>query len=93
MGISWASILEGSRLHLHLRAGASVAGFIADFYCHKAELVIELDGGIHGAQKEDDAKRDKALKELGLRVVRIKNEDIMKRLPQVVAKVQELISN
>ena len=39
-----------------------------DFYCHKAELVIEVDGDIHDLQQEEDARRDKVLREMGLRV-------------------------
>ena len=41
------------------------AGFIVDFYCHKAGLMIELDGSVHDGQIEADAQRDKVLKEMG----------------------------
>jgi very-short-patch-repair endonuclease len=51
-------------------AGKIVAGFIIDFYCHKAGLVIEVDGDIHDLQQEEDARREKVLGELGLRIVR-----------------------
>jgi very-short-patch-repair endonuclease len=57
----------GSKSHLHLRAGASVQGFIVDFYCHKSALVVEVDGDIHDLKQEEDARREKALNELGLR--------------------------
>lgn len=33
-------------------------GFIVDFYCHKASMVIEVDGDIHDLQKEEDALRE-----------------------------------
>ena len=91
MGTSWESILGGSRSHLHLRAGASVAGFIVDFYCHKAALVIEVDGDIHDLQQEEDARREKVLSEMGLRVVRFGNEEVMKSVSAVVGKVREII--
>jgi very-short-patch-repair endonuclease len=64
--------LRGNKLGVHFRRQQVIAGFIADFYCHKAGLVIELDGGIHEEQEEDDARRDKAFTDLGLRVVRIR---------------------
>ncbi len=40
--------------------------FIADFYCHKAKLVIELDGNIHDLEeiKENDARRQRIIEEL-----------------------------
>jgi len=61
-----------------LRAGASVAGFIVDFYCHKAGLVIEVDGDIHDLQQEEDARREKALREMGLRIVRFRYDEVMR---------------
>lgn len=71
----------------HLRTGASVAGFIVDFYCHKAALVIEVDGGIHNKQKKEDAEREQVLIELGLRIVRFRNEEVMKDLAGVLTKI------
>ena len=50
--------------------------FIADFYCHEQKLVIELDGKIHEKQKAYDTERDFTLTSLGLRTLRIKNEEV-----------------
>ena len=50
--------------------------FIADFYCNEKKLVIELDGKIHDEQKEYDRDRNFIVKSLGLKTVRIKNEEI-----------------
>ena len=71
-----------------------IAGFIVDFYCYKAGLVIELDGSIHeeDQQKEIDTDRDKALAELGLRTVRFRNEEVLMDLSQAVRRIRELIS-
>jgi len=44
-----------------------IAGFIVDFYCHKAGLVVEVDGDVHDLQQEEDARREKVLREMGLR--------------------------
>jgi very-short-patch-repair endonuclease len=86
--------LRGNKLGVHFRRQQVIAGFIVDFYCHKADLVIELDGSVHeGAeQKEDDAERDKVLSEMGLRVVRFVNEDVVRNLHEVVERSRELIS-
>lgn len=40
---------------------------VVDFYCHKAGLVVEVDGDVHDLQKEEDARREKVLSEMGLR--------------------------
>jgi very-short-patch-repair endonuclease len=50
--------------------------FIADFYCAEKSLVIELDGKVHVNQKEYDEQRDFILKQKGLKVLRIRNEEL-----------------
>ncbi len=56
----------------------AVGNFIVDFYCAKAGLVVELDGGGHYTTKqaEKDELRTKELESMKLRVVRICNLDI-----------------
>ena len=63
--------------------------YIADFYCAAAKLVIEVDGGYHDnqEQKEDDALRDKICSQLGLTVLRFKNEEILEKLHDVLKKI------
>ena len=50
--------------------------FVADFYRAEKKLVIELDGKIHDFQIEYDKNRDLILKNLGLKVVRFRNEEL-----------------
>ncbi|MBN2116223.1 MAG: endonuclease domain-containing protein [Anaerolineales bacterium] len=85
--------LRGNKLGVHFRRQRVIAGFIVDFYCHQAELVIEVDGCIHEEemQRENDVLQDKTLSELGLRVVRVSNKDVLKNLKQVIKRIQELI--
>ena len=56
----------------------TIGNYIADFYCAKAKLVIELDGWQHYEEegKEKDLKRDSYLAELGLKVLRYSNYDV-----------------
>lgn len=55
-----------------------IGAYIVDFYCAKASLAVELDGGGHfeAAQAEKDADRTKALQAMGLEVLRIPNLEI-----------------
>ena len=50
--------------------------FVADFYCAEEKLIVEVDGEIHDAQACQDAMRDEVLRNLGYRVLRIRNEDV-----------------
>ncbi|MDO8753345.1 MAG: DUF559 domain-containing protein [Anaerolineales bacterium] len=62
-----------------------------DFYCHKAALVVEVDGDIHDLQQEEDARREKILSELGLRIVRFGNEEVVKDLSAVVGNISAMV--
>jgi len=86
--------LRGNKLGVHFRRQQIIAGFIVDFYCHRAGLVIELDGDIREEeiQQESDVMRDKALTELGLLTVRFRNEEVLRDLSQVIGRIRELIS-
>ena len=50
--------------------------FIPDFYCAEKKVVIELDGKIHDFQKDEDEFRENILKDQGLRILRIRNEEL-----------------
>ena len=62
--------------------------FIADFYCHEAKLVIEIDGPIHDFQEEKDEIKDLVLKEKGLTIYRYKNREIEHELATVLNALQ-----
>ena len=52
--------------------------YIVDFYCSQKRLIVELDGGIHLHRKELDSGRQNRLEEMGYKVIRFKNEEILK---------------
>jgi very-short-patch-repair endonuclease len=74
-----------SALRAHRLNGASfrrqtpVGRYVADFVCHAAKLVIEIDGGQHfeSEQMKRDAKRNSFLASKGFRVLRFNNRDVM----------------
>jgi very-short-patch-repair endonuclease len=64
--------------------------FIPDFYCAEKKLIVELDGKIHEFQKEYDNNRDNILQELGLKILRIKNEE-MQDVSKVLNKIKSML--
>jgi very-short-patch-repair endonuclease len=72
-------------LRAHRLNGASfrrqtpIGPFIVDFVCHKAKLIIEIDGGQHfeAAHAARDARREAFLKTKGYRVLRFNNHEVM----------------
>ncbi len=82
--------LRANRLNgLHFRRQQIIDGFIADFYCHAARLVIEVDGEIHQQQAEYDAERDRILSARGLGLLRIKNEEVTQNLSSVLQRISQ----
>jgi len=74
--------LRASRLGgLHFRRQQIIDGFIADFYCHSARLVVEVDGAIHLTNADYDRERDQILGARNLRILRLTNNQILQDLP------------
>jgi len=63
--------------------------FIADFYCHKAKLVTEIDGSIHEIEdlRLRDIGREHEFEKFGLTTIRFKNEDVIDDINMVINKI------
>ncbi|MDF1548138.1 MAG: endonuclease domain-containing protein [Bacteroidales bacterium] len=64
--------------------------FIPDFYCAEKKLIIELDGKIHDFQKDYDQNREAILTDLGMKVIRFKNEDL-ENMKLVIKRIKEYL--
>ncbi len=73
----------------------AIGNYIADFYCAKARLIIELDGGEHYTmqQMEKDNIRTKELEEMNLTVLRICNLDIDRNFRGVCEFIDLAVKN
>jgi very-short-patch-repair endonuclease len=71
-----------------------LAGFIVDFYCIKHRLAVELDGGQHNdmPNKTYDEKRTAKLRELGVKVIRFWDPDVLKHPGSVAAEILRHLS-
>lgn len=65
--ILWQEV-RAKKLGVRFRRQQVIQGFIVDFYCHQAGLVVEVDGDVHDLQKDEDERREKVLTEMELRV-------------------------
>ena len=63
-------------------------GYIADYYACAAKLIVEVDGGWHSKRAQRDARRDRALRVAGYRVLRVAAEHVLHSLPSVLARVR-----
>lgn len=69
----WAWIRGGRLDGRKWRRQHPILGYIADFYTCKEMIVLEVDGSVHDKRQRYDAHRDAAMRERGIRVVRVKN--------------------
>jgi very-short-patch-repair endonuclease len=84
--------LRANKLGVHFRRQQVIQGFIVDFYCHRAGLVVEVDGDVHDLQKEEDEQREKVLSALGLMIVRFRNDEVVKDVSAAVGKIKNRVS-
>ena len=71
----------------------TIGKYIVDFYCPKANLVIELDGGQHYSEagKEKDRTRDEALIEMGIKVLRFSDRDVFENIGGVMERIRSCL--
>lgn len=80
--------LRANRLRgFQFRRQQVIDGFIVDFYCHAAGLVVEVDGEVHQGQAEYDTERDRVLAARGLNILRVRNEDVQQNLVDVLDRI------
>jgi very-short-patch-repair endonuclease len=67
--------------------------YIVDFYCPKARLVIEVDGGHHFTEvgKGNDQLRDEYMKSLELMVLRVSNSEVTGNTDNVVERIRKIL--
>jgi very-short-patch-repair endonuclease len=85
----WSALRGRNLSGLKFRRQHPIAPYIADFYCHAAKLVIELDGRSHDHRSEFDEQRSTFLGELGLMTLRIGNDDVLSNLDGVLEFIAE----
>jgi very-short-patch-repair endonuclease len=80
--------LRGRRFHrAKFRRQYPIGPFIVDFCCPSEALVVELDGGQHDAARRADASRTAYLNDLGYRVLRFWNSDVLSNEDGVFTRI------
>ncbi|MBO6881326.1 DUF559 domain-containing protein [Winogradskyella sp.] len=92
--ILWES-LRGKKLDVKFRRQHIIDEFIVDFVNIEKKLVVEVDGGYHNTkeQQEIDEIRTLILKDLGFKVIRFKNEEVIGDIDSVLNKIQTTLKS
>jgi len=85
----WRALRLLKPLGLHFRRQVPIGRYVADFACHRAKIVVELDGTQHGEPDaiRQDAERTAFLNGRGYRVLRFWNGDVLAGCDDVVDAV------
>lgn len=83
--------LRGDQLGVDFRRQHIISDYIVDFACLDRMLIVEVDGAYHAErdQAEDDEVRTEHLEQLGFRVIRFNNEDVLYNLEGVLDKIRD----
>ena len=92
--ILWKRLRKRQLNGHHFRRQHPIVRFIVDFYCAEAKLVVEVDGSVHGQPGHDeyDAERQEFLEELGLRVLRFSNVEVVTETDEVLNAIVEALN-
>ena len=82
-----------SKHEIRFQRQKAIGDFIADFYCHKAKLIIEIDGSQHSTNvgKIKDEIRTEKLEKLDLTVIRFTNHQIDTKFRSVCNYIDEIV--
>ena len=92
--ILWTRLSKNQLNGLRFKRQHPIGKYIADFYCHKHKLVIEIDGLYHNDnnQKEKDATRDQTMQDKGLNILRFTNDEVRQSVDTVISKIEDYLA-
>jgi very-short-patch-repair endonuclease len=93
--VLWQELRAGRLDGLRFRRQQIIGGYIVDFYCHSASLIVEVDGPIHDTadMRDHDAIRTESLTLRDLRVLRVTNADVLHNLDDVLQRIKTAANN
>lgn len=92
--VLWEHVRRKQLHRLQFYRQKPLLGFIVDFYCPAAKLVIEIDGIHHGDPEflVRDEIRDRELLAIGIHVLRFSNQQVLECLPTVLADIERVLN-
>ena len=89
----WAYLKDKKMLGYSFNRQKPINNFIADFFCNKLKLVIELDGYSHEFEEtyDKDLNKDNKLTEIGLHVIRFDDREVMNDIENVLRTIEQYI--
>ena len=89
----WSKLRNRQLCGFKFRRQHQFGNYIADFYCHEAQLVVECDGSIHETNEswQHDQTRDAYMVGQGLRVLRFTNQEVLNNTDAVLKEIAKFL--
>jgi very-short-patch-repair endonuclease len=87
--VLWEALRRRRLNGLRFRCQHPAGPFVLDFCCPAHKLVVEVDGGVHDSQLEQDGYRTAHLEAYGYRVLRFRNEEVLTNLALVLERIAQ----
>lgn len=85
----WLTIRNRQLGGFKFRRQVSFGPYVADFVCHEAKLIFEIDGGQHATNQEPENRRTRFLEDQGYRVIRFWNNEVFENLEGVLERLKK----
>ena|SRR2546423_14973492 len=94
-GLLWQFLRNRQLLEFKFRRQHQFGDYVADFYCHEAQLVIECDGSVHESNQQwyHDQDRDAYMISQGLRVLRFTNDRVLDDTEGVLEEIAKYLAS
>ena len=89
--IFWVQVTKGRFHNIDFDRQRVIGHYIVDFYVHKLQLIIEIDGDSHKGKERYDTQREADLTALGLAIYRIDAADVKYRIKTTMFKLEQFI--
>lgn len=86
-GLLWSLLRSKQLCGLKFRRQHPIGPFFADFACQSHHVVVELDGEYHDHIQANDLRRERILRNLGWRVIRFADDDVLKNAEAVARSI------
>jgi very-short-patch-repair endonuclease len=85
--VLWERLRNRKLAGYRFRRQHPIDRFVVDFCCPSVRLVVEVDGGIHDTLRDADEARERLLNELGFKVLRFTNDQVLQRTDWVLEQI------
>ena len=88
----WSALRNRQVADAKFRKQTWLCGYLVDFFCAEAKLIIEVDGDTHAHQQDYDERRTAWIEREGFKVIRFCNDDVMRNLDGVLSVIADAVS-